>query len=189
MRIFALLTLIILAMFTSGCGDLLSTEPLASKDGTLDARVESALFDAALLGTWFDQDDTVITVTSEKQPVYEILVINAEKGNKFRLLGQLVRFGDRQILDVTDAEGGFFSVQAHIWIYVRKKGNGVQIQYLDSKWLQEKARQSGLPFFSSDGHPVLTAPTAKLLEFVLQYGTQPEARGGTMDLIPFKKKK
>jgi hypothetical protein len=189
MRLSTLIAPITLAMFTSGCGELLSTEPLASKDGTLGARVESALFDAGLLGTWFDQNDTVITVTSEKQPVYEILVINAEKGNKFRLLGQIVRFGDRQILDVTDAEGGVFSVQAHVWIHVQKKGIGIQIQYLDSKWLQEKARQSGLPLFTADGHPVLTAPTAKLLEFVRQYGTQPEARGGTMELVPFKKKK
>ena len=178
MRMLAVLTF---ALMLTGCGDLLSTEPLATE--------EDILFDAALLGTWFDQDDTVITVKSEKQPVYEILFIGTEDGNKIRLSGQLVQFGDQRILDVSDADGGLFSIQAHAWIRVQKKGSGIQIQYLDSKWLQEKARESGLPLFTADGHPVLTASSAKLREFIGQYGTKPEAGGGTLDLIPFKKKK
>lgn len=180
MRIFTLLALTILAVFTTGCGEVLSTEPLAFKEDTL--------FDAGLIGTWFDREDTAITVTSETAPVYEILVIGTENGETFRLKGQLVRFGEHRILDVTDAEAGLFGIHAHSWVYVRKTGNGIQIQYLDSKYFQAKVRQSGLPQFTADGHPVLTAPTEKLQQLVRLYGLEPEARGGTMDLVPFKRK-
>ncbi len=181
MRMFAAIVLTTAAVFISGCGDMLSTESLASKEDTL--------FDAGLLGTWFDKDDTVITVKSETHPVYEILFIGTDEGNKIKLSGQLVQFGDQQILDVTDAEGGLFSIQAHVWIRIQKQGDGIRMQFLDSKWLQDKARESGLPLFLADRHPAITASTAKLREFIGQYGTKPEAGGGTMELFPFKKKK
>jgi hypothetical protein len=181
MRMSALVVLITAAVSITGCGELLSTEPLATKEDTL--------FDAGLLGTWFDQDETVITVKSEKRPVYDILFIGTEEGNRIRLSGQLVPFGDRQILDVSDWEGGPFSIQAHVWIHVQKKGDGIHLQFLDSKWLQSKLQESGLPFFLADSHPAITASTAKVREFVKEYGTKPEAGGGTIDLIPFKKDK
>lgn len=179
MRPFSLFALIALAVIITGCGGVLSTEPLASKDDTL--------FDAGLLGTWFDQENTVITVTSAKPPLYEILVLGTDRGDTSRLLGRLVRFGEHQILDVTDAEPGVYSIQGHMWVYIEKKENGLQVQYLDSKWFQEKVQQSGLPQFSANGHPVITASTASLRELVQQYGLQPEARGDTMELAPFKK--
>ena len=167
-------------LFLTGCGDILFTETIATK--------EDSFFDPSLLGTWFDQDDTVLTVTGENRPGYEILVINAKNGNQLKLVAQYASYGDRQILEVSDAEAGIFSVQAHIWVNVLKKANGIQIQYLDSKWLQEKATQNGLQMFTADGHPVVTAPAVKLREFAKEFGLQPEARGSVMDLIPFKKK-
>jgi hypothetical protein len=180
MRILPVLALSAAALFLAGCSDVLSTEPLAMEDDTL--------FDAALVGTWFDQDDTVIKVTSAQPPVYEILVIGTNEGDKHHLRGRLVQFGEQRILDVTDADAGLYSIQGHVWIYLQKKGKGIQIQYLDSKWFQEKVRQSGLAFFLADKHPVVTAPTAKLREFAGKYGVQPEARGGALELVPLGKK-
>jgi hypothetical protein len=180
MRVLPVLALSAATLFLAGCSDVLSTEPLAIDDDTV--------FDAGLVGTWFDQDDTVIKVTSAQPPVYEILVIGTNEGDKHHLRGRLVQFGEQRILDVTDADAGLYSIQGHVWIYLQKKGKGIQIQYLDSKWFQEKVRQSGLPFFLADKHPVVTAPTAKLREFVGKYGVQPEARGGALELVPLGKK-
>lgn len=180
MRSLSIFALLAAALCLTGCSDILSTEPLATDDDTL--------FDAALVGTWFDQDDTVVTVTSAKPPMYDILVINTKDATKHALVGRLVRFGEQQILDVIDVDAGLYGIQGHVWIYVEKKGDAIQIQYLDSKWLQDKLRQGGLAFFLFDKHPVTTAPTARLREFVRQYGLGKEARGGPMLLLPFTKK-
>jgi hypothetical protein len=180
MRVLPVLALSAATLFLAGCSDVLSTEPLAIDDDTV--------FDAGSVGTWFDQDDTVITVTSAQPPVYEILTIGTNEGDKHQLRGRLVQFGEQRILDVTDVNPGIYSIQGHVWIYVQKKGKGIQIQYLHSKWFQEKVRQSGLAFFLADKHPVITAPTAKLREFVGKYGVQPEARGKALELVPLGKK-
>jgi hypothetical protein len=179
-RLLSLLLTLVLALFLTGCGELLSTEPLASSNDTT--------FDAGLLGTWSNQEDTVFTVTSHAPPDYEILLVGTDKGEKTSMRGRLARLGEHRILDLTDAEPGMYSIQGHIWVHVEKKGATLQIQYLDSKWLQDKLRQSGLPWFIADSHPVITAPTAKLQEFARQYAVQPEARGNTLELVPFKKK-
>jgi hypothetical protein len=163
----------------TGCGDVLSTEPLAAPGDTR--------FDTSLLGTWSDQDDMILTVTSRAQPVYDILYLDTNTGEKVALQGRLMRFGEHQVLDVTEAEPGIFSVPAHVWVYVTKKKPGLQIQYLDSKWFQQKVRASGLAYFAQDKHPVLTAPTAQLQELVRQHGLQAEARGPVLDLVPFKR--
>ena len=128
-------------------------------------------------------------MTGENRPGYEIMVINAKNGNQLKLLAQFASYGDEQILEVTDAEGGLFSVPAHAWVDVRKTGTGLQVHYLDSKWLQQKAQQAGLAMFKADGHPVVSAAAEPLREFAKQFGLKPEARGSSMELVPFRKKK
>jgi len=52
-------------------------------------------------------------------------------------------------------------------------------------WLQERLRESGLAWFSFEGHPVVTAPTARLQEFVRRHALRAEARGEPLELVPF----
>ncbi len=164
----------------TGCGDLLFTEPLALKEDTT--------FDAGLVGTWYDQEDTVITVTAPDSPVLEILVIGTKDGETFRLAGRLVKIGAHTLLDVTDKKVGLYGVPGHMWIHLEKKGKGWRIQYLHSKWLRERVWEARLAAFISPVETtVVTAPGEQLREFARKYAVMAEGRGEPMDLVPFRK--
>ena len=168
------------ASMLTGCGDLMFIEPLALDSDTT--------FDQALLGTWFDRDNVVVHVTAEKPPVYDITLSFVETGKSSRLEGRLVRLGDQQILDVSDPEPGLFSVPCHVWVYVQKKGSNVEIAHVDSQWLRDQLRSSGLPLFMMDKIPVTTASQVQLRAFAQKFGVRPEARGASLEWMAFRKK-
>lgn len=159
------------------CSDVLSTEPLAARDDTS--------FDTSLLGTWFDPDDTVISVTSGQRPFYDITVVDRQKQNRFVLQGRLVEFGDQRVLDLTDMQPALYSVPGHAWLVVTKRGDGLEVQHLDTEWLQAQVRRSGLSHTLIGGRLLITAPAERLRSFVARYGLRPEARGEPLYLTPF----
>ena len=169
-----------LAVTLTGCGDLMFVEPLASDS--------DKTFDKALVGNWYDRDSVVLHVTAEKPPVYDVTILFVESGKSAHLQGRLVRLGDQQILDLYDPEAGLFNVGCHVWVYVQRKGTGLEIAYLDSPWLQARLKESGLRTFEVEKHPVSTASTAQLREFAAKYAVRPEARAGSLEWSAFKKK-
>jgi len=171
--------LVLAATCLAGCGDVVSTEPLVGRG--------DAIYDAALLGTWFDQDNSVFTVTSPKPPEYDILYVVADKGERYWIKGRLMQMGELKVLDVTDDRTGPFSLPVHAWASLERKGNGWEIRFLDSNWFQNKVRMSQHPYFIVDNSPVLTASTARLQELVRESGLSPEARSEAMVLLPFRK--
>ena len=171
--------LLLAAVWLTGCNDVLSTEPLVGKG--------DAVHDPALLGTWFDQENSVFTVTSRKPPEYDILYIETDKGERNWIKGRLMQMGELRVLDVTDDRPGLFTLPVHAWLSVEKKGTGWEIRFLDSEWFQNRVRMSKLPYFTFENSTVLTASTARLQELVKQHGLGPEARSDAMLLAPFKK--
>lgn len=173
---------LLLVMTLAGCGDLMFVEPLATDADTL--------FDTGFIGSWGDGDNTVVRVTGEHPPAYDVTLYFIESGKTSHFAGRMVRFGEgRQVLDLADPEPGLFNVGAHVWLSVDRKGDALSVSFLDSKWLQDQAKQAGLPAFYSEKHPVLTAPTAQLRSFAEKFGVRREARAEPFELKPFKLKK
>jgi hypothetical protein len=162
------LTVLVAGMFLlTGCGDLLSLEPLATK--------ENAVFDSALPGTWTDNQDTLCVVRAAN-PVYRIVWINAgDGGDETRLEGRLVKMGEERVLDVSGVDPGAFSVAAHVFLRARIATGSLELRFLDSEWLQKQVKQSSLAWSPFEDHPVITAPTAQLATFLRQFGLKEEA--------------
>jgi hypothetical protein len=168
MRLLQLVLVGALALSTTGCGDLLSIEPLATKDNTI--------FDPALAGVWTDGDEVILTVKEDKPAAYDILWIAAKEGEKVQLKGRLVQLGDHRIFDVTPADPPPFSIPGHAFVALRSVGQGMEIRFIDSSWLRDKVRQSGaLAHFTHEGDPAITAPSTEIQAFLLKFGLNEEA--------------
>jgi hypothetical protein len=167
MKVARLTLLLAGTLLLTGCGDLMSLEPLATKDNTI--------FDAALLGTWTDNQDTLCVVRAAN-PAYKIIWIGTgDGGNETRLEGRLVKLGEERVLDVSAVDPGAFSVGAHVFLRVHIAAGALELRFLDSEWLQKQVKQSGLAWSPFEDHPVITAPSAHLVTFLQQFGLKEEA--------------
>jgi hypothetical protein len=167
MKVLWLTLLLAGTLLLTGCGDLLSLEPLATKENTV--------FDSALPGTWTDNQDTLCVVRAAN-PVYHIVWINAgDGGDETRLEGRLVKMGEERVLDVSGVDPGAFSVAAHVFLRLRIAAGSLELRFLDSEWLQKQVKQSSLAWSLLEDHPVITAPTAQLATFLQQFGLKEEA--------------
>lgn len=172
------------ALFTTACGDLLSVEPLATDN--------NATFDPALLGIWADLDGSnsvLVYVRESEKHSYDILWVDTKDNDTCRLEGRLVQIGGQRILDLTlgDKSSGVFSIPGHALVLISNLENGLQLQFLDSKWLQEKVQQSKLLAHSQvEGHPVITGTTAQLQDFIVQFGLNEQARSELVSLRRLK---
>lgn len=171
-----------LALFTTACGDLLSVEPLATENNTS--------FDPALLGVWADVDGSnsvLIYVGEGEKHSYDILWVDTKDRETTRLEARLVHIGGQRILDLTDRSNGVFTIRGHALACINNLENGLQLQFLDSKWLQEKVQRSKLLAHSQlEGHPLIIGTTAQLQDFVVQFGLNEQARSEPISLRRLK---
>jgi hypothetical protein len=172
-------------LITAACSNLLSVEPLADAGNTV--------FDPALLGVWVTVDDrgngSICSVRQGDDHRYDIVWDDLESDAKYRLDGQLVKINGQRILDVTPhgGPGSPFYVPGHAFLYLTALPNGLKIQFLDSKWLQEQVKQSrSLAHTDSDERPVITGTTAEMQDFFAQFGLDEQARSEPITLRKLK---
>lgn len=169
MRTFRFAAVAALALLATGCGELLSVHPLATKD--------NSVFDPALVGVWSDGDDLLLRVSEDKPAAYDILWMNTKDSDKVKLKGRLVQLRDQKVLDLWPADPTPFSIPGHAFLLVRTVGDGLEVRFLDSKWLQAKVRESGaLAHTLIEGDPVITGPTPQVEAFLLKFGLSAEAQ-------------
>jgi len=177
--VFAMTVMLLLA----GCSDLLSIQPLAT--------AETVVFDAELTGTWSCATEdcvALIRAGSAQKKDYDILWIADDgDGEALRLKGQLVKVGDRLVLDLITAKWPDLTVPEHFFMLVEKTADGVNFHWLDSKWLRSQVTtQNGLAHMMMDDKPVITAASAEIHAFLAKYGLDPQA---VSDSMSFKRVK
>jgi hypothetical protein len=164
-----------MAMFATGCGELLSIHPLATKD--------NSIFDSALIGVWSDGDDLLLRVTEDKPAAYDILWMSTKDSDKVKLKARLVQLRDQKVLDVWPADPTPFSIPGHAFLLVRTVGDGLELRFLDSKWLRAKVRESGAPaHVLIEGDPLITGTTPQVEAFLLKFGLSAEAQDDPLRL-------
>jgi hypothetical protein len=179
-----LMPILAASLFTTACGDLLSVAPLATDSNTT--------FDPALIGTWSDLDGSnsvLISVREGDKHNYDILWIDTKNNDKYRVGARLVQIGGQKILDVTpvSTDTGPFNIPGHAFVYISNLENGLKIQFLDSKWIQEKVKQSkALTSYQLEDHPIITGTSAQLQDFFLQNGLNEQARSEPISLRRLK---
>jgi hypothetical protein len=170
----------VLAIALTGCGDLPSVEPLATPENTI--------FDPALIGAWSTGDAVIISQKDADQS-YRISWIATDSQDAPRVVrmeGRLAQVGDRRILDLTSSNPGAFAIQCHVFLLVTPVTGGLKVSFIDSKWIRGLVKNS-LESFTQGDHPVITAPSAKIAAFLLQFGFDARALDEPMMLRPLKR--
>lgn len=164
-------------LLLSGCGDLLSVQPLAT--------AETAVFDAGLTGEWScaDKDITgvaLIRAGSAQKSDYDIVWI-PDKDDALRLKGQLVKVGDRLVFDLIARMRPDLTLPAHFFMLVEKTADGVKFHWLDSEWLRDRVMsKDGLAHAMVDDKPVITAGSAETNAFLAKFGLDAQAASGSL---------
>jgi hypothetical protein len=100
--------------------------------------------------------------------------------------GRLATLGGQRILDLTAANPGAFAVPCHVFLRIRPVTGGLQVQFVDSKWIREQVNASQLAGFVQDDHPVLTAQQPQIAAFLLKFGFDERALDDPIMLRPLK---
>jgi hypothetical protein len=174
-----------LGVLLTGCGDLPSLEAVANKDNTV--------FDPALIGAW-NTGDAVVIVQRGGDQSYRIHWLGAEDAEgtatpqMVPMEGWLAGIGGQRILDLTTSSPGAFSIPCHVFLRVRPVKDGLQIQFVDSKWIRDQVKTNSLASFVYEDHPVLTAPAAQVEAFLVKFGLDERALSDPILLRPLKQK-
>ena len=150
-----------------GCGDLPSLQGIANQTNTV--------FDPALLGAWNGGDAVAIVRKGEnnKYAISWLATNGTAEPQIVKLEATLVQLGSERIVDMTGLEPGPFAIPCHIFLRVRPVKEGLKVQFIDSKWMREKAKS--LANFIEDGHPVLTGPSTDVEGFLKKFGFDEKA--------------
>lgn len=168
------------AALLTGCGDLPSVEGLANETNTV--------FDASLVGAW-NAGDAVAVVQKGDDQTYAIHWLPADSSDApqlIRMQAKLAKIGGQQILDLTAADPGVFAIPCHVFLRVRPVATGLKVQFVDSKWLRQQLKSSGLATFLHDNSPVLSAPAPQVEAFLLKFGLDERALDEGILLRPLK---
>jgi hypothetical protein len=170
---FNVLFLVLTLVSLTGCASVVSLHPLAIPD---DKRV---VFDPALLGTWEaveanPEGTRARWVVTSAPSGYAVTAGPGEPSFTMRLL----TVGDRWLLDVNSLNDGF-TVPVHLFFKLRLKKDAAWVAEMDSDWLMEQIKASGLPRHEllSEDVPLeqgvkrilLTASTSELQSSLLPY--------------------
>jgi hypothetical protein len=165
-------TLASLAM--TGCSDLLSVDPIATK--------EMAVKDANLVGAWTAQaDDSGTVIVRQKDAGYEIQYVDGESVSRFRAL--VFRVGNAEFLDVTPQNEVPFSIAGHALVRVWTSAATLRWAYLDSEWLRGQAGKT-LESRKIGKQLLVTSPGDAVLELVKKFGADDKAHG---DIVTWNK--
>ncbi|MGA2329279.1 MAG: hypothetical protein ABSH05_23705 [Bryobacteraceae bacterium] len=153
------------AALATGCGVTLSLHPLYT-----DKELAS---DLQLEGKWTDDDAKDIWVVRKDGNVYVATCPTDTDSEAIEM--RLVRLGDHHFLDLTSKNTPSLAIPGHLFAKVSVAGDELQIQTMGSKWLEQKARETGFPYLELDKQVILTAPTPDVQKFVLLHAGEPDA--------------
>ena len=98
-----------------------------------------------------------------------------------RLTGQLVKVGARVVFDLVAVKREALVIPGHFFMLVEKTSAGVSFHWLDSEWLRDQLIGPKSPaHVMARGKPVLTAESAPLNAFLVEFGLDPKAVSGSM---------
>jgi hypothetical protein len=165
MRSILMIAALAAAALATGCGVTLSVHPLyAEKDLASDLQLE---------GKWTDDEAKDIWAVRKDGDVYVATCPTDKDSEPIEM--RLVRLGEHRFLDLTSKNTPSLSIPGHLFAKVSVTGDELQIQMMDSKWLEQKARETGFPYVEADKQVILTAPTSDLQKFVLLHAADPDA--------------
>ncbi len=159
-----------LAILVEGC--VRSLHPLYTE--------ENLVFEAALVGTWIEDEDgdTWIFMKSGDK-AYELVV--TENGAPAKFDAHLVQLGAFQFLDLyprePDLENDFYKFPVHTFSRIWIEEDAMRLSMLDNDWLEDMIEQEkvSIAHERSEEGLLVTAPTEDLQQLVVQYAEDEKA--------------
>jgi len=163
MRLAAILAMAAGAAILTGCGPVVSVQPLYTE--------QDLVYDLPLEGTWAAQDDGEIWQVQRSGDGYRF----ESSADKF--IVHLLHVNGLRFLDITSPAESALAVSGHVFAKVWMEDGALRISLMNDTWV-EKIVQQGLgpqSVTNSEREVVLTAPTNELQRFVWLYAADPEA--------------
>jgi hypothetical protein len=151
------------ALLLTGCSTLVSLNPFISE--------QEAGFDAALLGTWHDDDGNLYVIDRIKDH-YAITYL--EKSSAMRFEGWLLEIADAKLLDLESSDEDPFQIAIHLPLRVWSDGSTLRFAFLDSDWLKQQAIQDLSAQVIND-RTLITGPSAAARAFLAKLGADTRA--------------
>ena len=147
-----------LAVFTAGCAQVVSVQPLATD--------ETTTFDSALIGTWTDGEDILVVVRPGNGQSYN-LTWTEKNDPPVRAVAVLTRVANENLLDVTaSGDTPALTIPVHMIANLKIHGDEIELRQLRAGWFDKNVQPGGPPAYGKrDTQIVLTAPTADLRTF------------------------
>ncbi|HMQ63636.1 MAG TPA: hypothetical protein PKE06_23330 [Flavilitoribacter sp.] len=161
----------LLLLGLSGC--IPSLHPLYTLD--------TIFFDADLLGTWHEQSGGTWTFKANKDPSYEVSLVNEDQKERDTFTVYMVKLDDHFFLDFVrkDREEYFAPyLPTHSFAKIEKNGKDWVIRTFNGDFLEKliKNRKIRIKHEVLDNDQyLLTASTEELQEFFRKFATEPEA--------------
>ena len=172
------------ALAATGCTDVLSLNPWVEGEGLMDPQ---------FAGSWTSGDGgDVFVIQAVENKKYDVLYASEKEST--RLEGRLLDAGGARFFDLIPTKGGsLFAWPSHALVKVWFEGEDLNFAFVDSEWFRQLAGNLAVPMQKIDSAVLLTAPTAKLSDSLLQYAAYPQAvseggefRSGTVKLHRLK---
>jgi hypothetical protein len=160
-----ILALLVAAMLTAGCGDLLSLHALyTAQDNAVDP---------ALVGKWENKDDVLLIERFSRlaSDFYEVKLQSKKdpsESKKYEV--RLVNIGGVRFADLLSAD-----IIGHMILRVRVSGDQLDFAFFDSEWLRERIPHEKVDLANNRKQAVLTAKTPELRNLVAKYASEPKA--------------
>jgi hypothetical protein len=161
MRLARLPALILAALWSAGCGDLLSLHALHTR--------QDQVFDTAIEGRWENDNDTLDV--RRDGDAYQVM-LQARKGSepptKFEM-------------HLVDVNGVYFAdllpvdQLGHMILRIRVAEGQMRVDFFDSKWLRERIPHQDADIENFRTQAILTQSTAQLRSLVAKYAHEPKA--------------
>jgi hypothetical protein len=161
MRLAGLPAFILAALWSAGCGDLLSMHSLHTR--------QDQVFDTAIEGRW-ESDDNILEVRRAGDAYQVTLQAKkvSEPPTKFEM--HLVDVSGVRFADLLPEDH-----LGHMLLRVRLAESQLRVDFFDSKWLRERVPHEEADIENFRKQSVLTQSTPQLRSLVAKYAREPKA--------------
>lgn len=166
MKIISLVVALAAVALMTGCGPTLSVHPLYTE--------KDLASDLALEGKWADAENEEVWTIRKSGNGFEGTSPSTSDPGKVGI--HVVRLGELRFLDITSKDTSSLDIPGHLFVKIWMVGEELRLQALDSDWLKQKVRETGLPHLElEDEQMILTAPTPELQKFIARYANDPKS--------------
>jgi hypothetical protein len=146
---------------------------------------QGSVFDTSLLGTWkTNEGDDLCILRPGPGSAYAITYLSDGSARRFE--GRLFLVGQALVMDLAPQDSDNWQIPGHALIRILSSGATLRWTYLDSDWLRQHAAQELASRPRHGGKLLLTAPSAAIAAFLVNYAADERAHDDVQEWQPLQ---